>query len=371
MDINLTEEQEMLRTTARDFLAIECPPSLVREMAKDERGCPPELWRKMAEAGWMGLPFPEEYGGTGSNFLDLAVLLEEMGYACLPGPFFSTVVLGGMTILDMGNDSQKQELLPRIVEGDMLVTLALTEASARYDIDSVTVTATAEGNNYVINGTKLFVPDAHIADYIICVARTGKGVTPFLIETKNSGINCTLLKTIGGDKQCEVVFDKVKVSGDSMLGDSAGGKEKLESALRKATVAKCAEMVGGAQRVLDMTLDYAKTRMAFGRPIGSFQIIQHYCANMWTDLEACRFLTYEAAWKLSEGLAAVKETAIAKAFTSEAFRRIGAISHQIHGAIGISEDHDLPMYFKRAKAAEVTLGDADFHRELVATGIGL
>ncbi|MFC1592893.1 acyl-CoA dehydrogenase family protein [Candidatus Omnitrophota bacterium] len=371
MDINLNEEQEMLRTMARDFLTTECPMTFVKEMVIDERGYTGELWRKMAKVGWMGLPFPEKYGGTEGSFLDLAVLLEEMGYACLPGPFFSTVVLGGMTIMDMGNDNQKQELLSKIIAGDLIITLALTEPSATWDADGITVKATAGNGDYIISGTKLFVPDAHVADYIICVARAEEGITLFLVYAKSPGISYTPLKTIAGDKQCEVVFDNVKLPKGNIIGELGQGWDGLEGVLRKVTVSKCAEMVGGVQRVLDMTVEYAKDRVQFGRPIGSFQVIQHYCANMATSVEACRFVTYEAAWKLDKGLPSIMGVAVAKAYVSEAFRRTAAMSQQIHGAIGFSEDHDLPLYFKKAKASEVMFGDATFHLDKVAHEIGL
>ena len=371
MDFELTEEQKMLQDMARNFLAVECPKKLVKEMMEDERGYPPELWRKMGELGWMGLAFPEEYGGTGGSFLDFAVLLEEMGRACLPGPFFSTVVLGGMIILAMGNENQKQELLPKIAHGDLIVTVAFTEPSARYDIDGITTKAVADGNSYTITGTKLFVPDAHIADHIICVARVEEGVTLFLVESKSPGINCTLLKTIAGDKQCEVEFDNVRVLQENIIGKLGQGQNGLEENLRKATVAKCAEMVGGAQQVLEMTLGYAKERKQFGRPIGSFQIIQHYLVDMLSDVEASRFVTYEAAYNLSQGLRCTKEASVAKTWVSEALRRVTAVAHQIYGAIGYSRDYDLYLYFRRAKAAEVFLGNTNFHREVVAREIGL
>jgi alkylation response protein AidB-like acyl-CoA dehydrogenase len=377
MDLSLSEEQEMLKKMARDFFTHELPKTLVKEMAKDERGYPPELWRKMAELGWTGLMFPEEYGGSGGSLLDLAVLLEEMGRACLPGPFFSTVVLGGLTLLEAGSEEQKQELLPKIADGSLLVTLALTEPSARYTPDAVHTRAVKRGEEYVISGTKLFVPDAHVADYLICVARTGRGkkpeagITLFLVDARSPGISCTLLKTIAGDKQCEVVLDKVVVPERNILGRVGQGWKHIERVLQQATAVKCAEMLGGAQQVLEMTVAYAKERVQFGRPIGSFQAIQHHCANMATDVDGCRFITYLACWKLSEGMPAAKEVSMAKAWVSDAFRRVTALGHQVHGGVGFIEDHDMPLYFKRAKAWELMFGDADFHRELVAQHIGL
>jgi alkylation response protein AidB-like acyl-CoA dehydrogenase len=377
MDLGFSEEQEMLRTTARDFLTKECPSELVKKLAEDEKGYSPELWKKMAELGWMGLAFPEEYDGMGMTFLDLVILLEEMGRACLPGPYFSTVVLAGYTILEAASEEQKKELLPKIANGDLILTLALTEPSARYEPDAITIEASRDKDDYVINGTKLFVPDANVADYMICVARTKdgaspeKGITLFLVDAKGPGISITLLKTIAGDKQCEVIFNNVRVPKGNIIGELDKGWPVVDKILQKATVGLCAQMVGGAQKVLEMSVNYAKERVQFGRPIGSFQAIQHHCANMVTDVDGSKYITYEAAWKLSEGLPATTEVSMAKAWVSEAYRRVTLLGHQIHGAIGFCMDHDMPLYFKRAKAAEPTFGDADFHREMVAKQLGL
>jgi alkylation response protein AidB-like acyl-CoA dehydrogenase len=376
MDFSLTEEQEMLRTMARDFLATECPKEMVKEMAQDEKGYPPELWQKMAELGWMGLVFPEEYDGTGNNFLDLTVMLEEAGRGCLPGPLFSTLI-GSFVLLEAATDEQKKELLPRIANGEVIVTLALTEPSGRYEAEAVKVKATQSGDEYVIEGTKLFVSDAHVADYLIAAVRTNEGGDPadgislLLVDAKSPGISVTPLITIVGDKQCEVVLDKVKVPAKNLIGEKDKGWPIIESVLEKATVGLCAQIVGGAQQVLEMSVDYAKERIQFGKPIGSFQAIQHHCANMAVDVEGCRFITYQAAWKISEGMPAAKEIAMAKAWCSDAFRRVASLGHQIHGGIGFIEDHDMPLYFKRAKAWELLLGDARHHQDKVAQEIGL
>jgi len=377
MDFDLNEEQEMLRTSARDFLGKECPRALVREMVQDEKGYSPELWRKMTELGWLGLIFPEEYGGLGGSSLDFAVLLEEMGRACLPGPFFSTVVLAGFFILNAGTEEQKRDLLTRIAQGKSILTLALTEPTAGYDAASVNVEAISDNGDYIINGTKLFVPDAHIADYMICIARTGKGTVPeegitaFLVDGKSLGISCTVLKTIAGDKLCEVVFDKVRVPEKSILGKIDQAWVPVEKTLQQARVAKCAEMVGGAQQVLEISADYTKERIIFGRPLGSFPTIHRYVADMIMDVDSCRFLTYEAAWKLSEGIPCTMEIYMAKAWASDAYQRVAALGQQIFGGVGFIEDHDMPLYFRRAKAAQVTLGDSYFHRELVARELGM
>jgi alkylation response protein AidB-like acyl-CoA dehydrogenase len=377
MDLGLSEEQEMLKELARDFLQKECPKRLVRQLDESDEGYSSELWHKMAELGWMGLVFPEKYGGSERNFLDLTILLEEMGYNIVPGPFFSTVVLGGLTVLTAGSEEQKMEFLPKIASGGMILSLALTEPTASYDAALVKTKAIARDGEYVIKGIKLFVLNANVADYILCVARTKQtknpedGITLFLVDARSRGLKCTLLKTLARDKQCEVVFDSVTVSEESIVGERDGGWPIVKDVLQKATVAKCAEMVGGAQAALDMAVNYAKERVQFGRPIGSFQAIQHYCANMATDVSGSRFVTYKAAWKVSEGLPAALDVAIAKAWASEAYGRVTLSAHQIFGAIGFTMDHDIHLYYRQAKAAEIIFGDADFQRAIVARELGL
>ncbi|RLC68892.1 MAG: acyl-CoA dehydrogenase [Chloroflexi bacterium] len=377
MDLGLSEEQEMLKTSARDFLQKECPKKLVKQLDESDEGYSPELWQRIAGLGWLGLMFPDEYGGSGGSFLDLVVLLEEMGYNILPGPFFSTVVLGGLTILAAGNKEQKKNLLPRIASGETILTLALTEPSVGYDASSVKTTAVAHNGEYMINGTKLFVPDANVADLLLCVARTKEaenpedGITIFLVDAKSPGVECTLLKTLARDKQCEVLFNNASVPKENILGELDQGWPVVQDALQKATVAKCAEMVGGAQAALDMAVAYAKERIQFNRPIGSFQAIQHYCANMVSDVDGSRFVTYKAAWKVSEGLPATMDVAIAKAWTSEAYRRVTLLAHQIFGAIGFTMDHDLHLYYRRAKASEMMFGDSAFQRAIVSRELGL
>ena len=376
MDLALTEEQEMLKKMARDFLTAECPKSYVRAMEEDPRGYSPELWRKMAELGWMGLCFPEKYGGGGGTFMDLAVLLEEMGRALLPGPFFSTVVLAGYTLLESGSDEQKQRYLPAIARGELIATLALTEPSASYEPSGVALKATRRGANYVLDGTKLFVTDANVAGLVITAARTGRGkgpagITLFAVDAKKPGISVNPLVTIASDRQCEVAFKGVEVSPQDVIGQEGKAWPVIEKVLQRAAAAKCCEMVGGAQQVLEMTVDYAKQRIQFGRPIGSFQAVQHHCANMAIDVDGSRFITYQAAWMLSEGLPASKEVAMAKAWTGDAYRRVCALGHQVHGGIGFTKDHDMQLYFRRAKAGEVLFGDPDFHREKVAQEMGI
>ncbi|HEY49897.1 MAG TPA: acyl-CoA/acyl-ACP dehydrogenase [Dehalococcoidia bacterium] len=377
MDYALSEQQEMLKNTARDFLAKECPKTLVREMEKDEKGYSPELWKKMAELGWMGLVFPEGYGGSGLTVLDLTILLEEMGRALVPGPFLSTVVCGGLTILKWGSAEQKKELLPRIAKGELILALALTEPSASYFAEDITVKAAPDGDDFVVSGTKLFVENAHVADYLICVTRTkeGKnkkdGITVLLVDARSPGISYTLLKTFTADKQCEVIFDKVRVPKSNVLGKVDKGWQIVEDIIEQAAFALCPWMTGGAQQVLEMATEYAKEREQFGRPIGSFQALQHKCANMATDIAGARDITYQTAWKISEGLPYKKDISIAKAWINEAYRNACVEGTQIHGGIGITQDHDMQLYYRRAKGMEIAFGDADYHLELVAQEMGL
>ncbi|RJP65289.1 MAG: acyl-CoA dehydrogenase [Candidatus Abyssobacteria bacterium SURF_17] len=374
MNYDLTEEQSMLRESAHKFLADECSSELVRELVKDEKGFKRDLWQKMAELGWMGLPIPEKYGGSGMTFLELVVLLSEMGYYCLPGPFFSTVVLGGLTLIEAGNEKQKAEILSGLAEGSRILTLAWLEQAGTYTPSAIKLAAKLQDGQYILSGTKLFVPDAHVADTIICVARTGvepEDVTLFLVDAKSAGIKIALLDTLAGDKQCEVIFDKVAVPRSNLLGDVDNGWPILKKVLLMSAVAKSAEMVGAAQKVLEMAVEYAKVRTQFGRPIGAFQAVQHHCANMLTYADTVKYMMYGAAWKIASGLPFEKEASMCKAWVSDSHRKLVALGHQVMGGIGFMEEHDLQLYFKRAKAAEQMFGDADFHRELVAREMGL
>ena len=279
-----------------------------------------------------------------------------------------------MTIMEAGSEAQKREYLPRIAGGQIIVTLALMEPSARWDPAGVEATATAEGEGYVINGTKLFVPNAHVSDYLIVAARTGDGerdVTLFLLSRETEGVTQTLLKTIASDRQSEVAFHNVSVPSSAVLGEVNGGWPAIEKVLQLGAIGKCCEMVGGAEQVLEMTVEYAKQRVQFGRPIGTFQAVQHHCANMATDVESSRYITYQAAWHLAEGLPAQREVAMAKAWVSDAYRRVCALGHQCHGAIGFTKEHNMQLYSRRAKAAELAFGDSDLHLETVARAIGL
>jgi alkylation response protein AidB-like acyl-CoA dehydrogenase len=372
MDFGLTEEQKILRKSARDFLEVECPASVVKKMAEDEKGYSPQLWQKMARLGWQGLVFPGQYGGGGGTFLDLIILLEETGRALLPGPLLTTI-LGGTIILESGSEGQKAGLLPGIINGDIIISLALTEPSMRYPGSSLATRAVARNGRYIINGVKLFVPMAHVADYLICAARTNgdvkkdNGITSFIIDAKSPGITYTQLKTMGYDTQYEVLFDNLAVLAENILGEYDRGWEYItRKLLPMAILGQCAEMNGGAQKVIEMTVEYAKERVTFGRALGSYQAIQHLCSDMLMALESARVLTYEAAWKICRGLPCDLEVSMAKYKANECYMRVVRTGTQVQGGVSIIVDHDMPLYFRRAKATEITLGDSDFHLELIA-----
>jgi alkylation response protein AidB-like acyl-CoA dehydrogenase len=371
MDLGLDEQQEMLKNFARDFLEKECPETLVRQMEEDEKGYSPELWQKMAQQGWMGLIIPENYGGTGMDLCELVVLLEEFGRFLVPGPFISTVVLGGAPVMEAGTEKQKQWVLPKIASGEMIMTLALTEPSAKWTADGIQMEAKKDGSDYVLNGTKLFVPDAHVTDVMIVAARTGgsgeDGITLFFVKSDDPGVKFEQLKTIAADKQCEVTFENVRVQAESILGEEGKGWPIIEKTQKIATVAACAYLVGLSQMDFDTTLNYAKERVQFGRPIGSFQAIQHKLADAVIDVDGSRFITYKAAWSLQEGEPdADLMVSMAKAWASDASRRVVAHGQQIHGGIGFTKEYKIQLYFRRQKWMELMWGDADFHREKVA-----
>jgi alkylation response protein AidB-like acyl-CoA dehydrogenase len=379
MDFGFNEEQELLRSTARKFLENECSSQFVRARMAEPAGITAEFWAKLAEQGWLGLVYPEEFGGSGLAFVDLTVLMEEMGRAVMPGPFFSTVLLGGLAILEAGSAAQKKAWLPKIAAGEAKATLAWTEPNARWDAAGVTTSARKSGAGFILNGTKLFVLDAHIADVLVIVARVREaknsedGISVFLVPKGLRGLDVKLLPTMDQTRKlCEVSLGDVQVPGDALLGTEGAAWPALARVVERATVALCAEMCGGAQRVLDMTTDYAKIRVAFGRPIGSYQGVKHKAADMLVDVENAKSLTYYAAWAVDEKVPeATLAASMAKAYVSDAYRKVAGAGIQLHGGIGFTWEHDLHLYFKRAKSSEFTFGDATYHRERVAQLINL
>jgi alkylation response protein AidB-like acyl-CoA dehydrogenase len=332
----------------------------------------------MAELGWTGLIYPERYGGSGLDLVDLVVILEEMGRVVMPGPFLSTVLLGGSAVLDGGDDAQKERYLKAISAGELKATLAVVEPNGRWDASGVEATAVADSGGYLLSGVKLFVPDAHVADLVIVATRTERspgeeGISLFAIDVPKGGVTVTPLKTLDQTRKlCEVKLDQVRVGPEALIGPRGGGWPILKRVTDRAKVALCAEMCGGAERVLEMSVEYAKLRVQFDRPIGSFQAIQHKCANMLLLVEGAKSATYHAAWAVANDVPeASLAAAMAKAYTSDAYRTVAGEGIQIHGGIGFTWEHDMHIYFKRAKGSEVTFGDATYNRGLVAQLINL
>ncbi len=379
MNFGFSDEQELLRATARKFFEHECPSTVVRRLMDTPEGMEPGLWGKLAEQGWLGLIVPEGHGGLGLGLVDLVVLMEEMGRAVAPGPYFSAVLLGGGILMDAGSEAQQKEWLPRVATGEARVALAFMEPSATLGAAGIALQATPKGNGHVLAGTKLFVHDAHTADAVVVAARTAAagpaehGISLFLVPKGARGLEVTLLPTMDQTRKlCEATLRDVAVGAEAVLGAVDKGFAPLTKTLERATVALCAEMCGGAQKVLDMTVEYAKIRQAFGRPIGAYQGVKHRAADMLVDVENSKSITYYAAWAMDEGVdEAPLAVSMAKAHVSDAYRRVAAAGIQLHGGIGFTWEHDLHLYFKRAKGSEFTFGDATYHRERVAQLVNL
>ena len=366
----------MLRRAAREFLAKECGPKVVRKLMESEDGYDAALWKKIADLGWTALGIPEQYGGVGT-FLDLVVVLEEAGRALLPGPFFSTMGLAVPVILEAGTDGHKKGALAAIASGSARATLAFTEPSGRWDASSVALRAQPKGDGWLLDGVKLFVPDAAIADYLVVVARSRgegeEGITLFLVEGRPKGLTVKPVETLDMTRRwSELHFDGVQLDADSVMGAPDRAWPRLKRGLEWATAALCAEMVGGVQKVLETSTEYAKTRHQFGKPIGIYQAVSHKLADMLVLSESGKSATYYAAWAIdADAPDRSLASSMAKAYVSDAYRKVAGDGIQVHGGIGFTWEHDMHLYFKRAKSSEVTLGDATYHRELVAQALDL
>ena len=371
MNFAFSEEQEELRRFVRQFLEDKSPESAVREQMDTEKGYDDAVWNQMAEQlGLQGLIIPEEYGGSGFSYIELIVVLEEMGRALLCAPFFSSVVLAANALIHSGDEEAKAALLPGIAGGETVAALAFTEENGRWDESGITVEAAADGDGWRISGTKMFVIDGHTADVVLVAARTASGVSLFWCPSDADGLTSTALSTMDQTrKQARLDFDNTPVT---LIGAEGGGWAVLERVLDLAAVALAAEQVGGAQMCLDMSVQYAKDRVQFGRPIGSFQAIKHKCADMLLEVESAKSAAYYAGWcasELNDELPSV--ASLAKAYCSEAYFHASAENIQIHGGIGFTWEHPAHLYFKRAKSSELLFGDPTYHRELLAQRIGI
>jgi len=371
MNFAFSEEQEELRKMVRSFLESKSAETAVREQMETENGFDPAVWSQMAgEMALQGLAIPEAYGGQGFSFIELGVVLEEMGRALLCAPYFSSVVLAANALLESGDEDAKKTHLPGIASGETIATLATTEPSGRWDEAGITMEAKGSGKDWKLSGTKSFVLDGHTAGLIIVAARTGKGVSLFAVKGDAAGLTRTALSTMDQTrKQAKLEFADVAAT---LIGNEGDGGRILASVNDLAAVALAAEQVGGAQKVLEMAVQYAKDRIQFGRPIGSFQAIKHKCADMLLEVESAKSAAYYGMWCAAEKSDELPSVAsLAKAYCSEAYFHAAAENIQIHGGIGFTWEHPAHLYFKRAKSSELLFGDPTYHREQLAERIGI
>ena len=370
MTFAFSEDQQELRSTAARFLEEKSPSEKVRELMETEAGFDEGTWKQMADLGWFGMAIPEEHGGLGFGFVEITVLMEEMGKKLLPAPYFSSVILGANAILHAGTDAQRSELLPGIADGTTRAALAFVEPSGKWEIDSIELSATEKDGGWTLNGDKSYVIDGHTANLLIVAAKTDGGVSLFTVDPDAEGVTRTPLQTLDMTrKQAKITFANTPAT---LLGEQGKGAEALGRTLDQAAAALSAEMVGGSQQCLDMSTTYAKERYQFGRPIGSFQAIKHKCANMLMEVEMARSAAYYAGWAAAEDPDELPLAAsLAKAYCSDAYFHAAAETIQIHGGIGFTWEHDAHLYFRRAKSSEIYLGDATYHRELVAQKLGV
>ena len=372
MDFGFTKDQDLIRKSAREFFEKECPKEKVRELKTDKIGYDKKTWKKMANLGFMGLVIPEEYHGTEGEFLDLMIFMEEMGKNIVPCPFFTTVCQCAPAIDAFGSKAQKKAHLPKIAEKGDIYSYAINEEKADYSASDIQLTATAQGDDFVLNGTKLFVPYANSAKQLVVVGRTKQsdnpeeGITLFIVDAKSEGIEIEEIPTAVRDMKCEVRFNNVSVSKDNVLGEMDKGWDIVDYVLQYGAVLKAAEMSGGTQTALEIATKYAKERYQFGKPIGSFQSLQHLLVNMLTEVDGLKNLVYEASWKISDGTPDKMLNSMVKVKANNAYHRVCYDAVYVHGAIGWTEEMDISLYLLRSKANENDCGGTDLHKERIA-----
>ena len=376
MDLSLTENQELLKRTALEFMERECPKDTLLDMETLEMGCTEEIWRKASEIGWLGIAVPEEYGGSGSSLTDAAVVFEQLGRGPLSGPFFSSGVLGALIIVESASEEQRRRYLPGIASGQATVTLTLTEPNFGWGPESVQMHAQATADGFVLNGIKLFVHDALSATSLICAVRTDgngmadTGITLLMVDAQSPGISMRQLSGFLGWVG-EVSFDSVSVPRSAVLGAADLGWAPLQRASRKAIPILSAYKVGGAQAVFDMSVEYSRTRVQFGTPIGRFQRVQDHIIGIVNQLDAARWTTYEALWKLDTGRPAETSVHLSKAVASEAYYQACNAAHEVHAGVGVAREYGLTLHTKMSRTLYHYLGDPRYHRKRLAETLEL
>jgi alkylation response protein AidB-like acyl-CoA dehydrogenase len=377
MDFQFSEETTLIRNSAREFLKEKCPSDFVREMARDDTGFSKRMYKEMAELGWLGMLYDEAYGGSGNiagSFFDLFVILEEIGKVLLPSPFFTSAVMSGMIIDYAGDAKLKGDNLPEVIGGKKILTTALLNEKGKCDAEAPELKAMRNGNEgYALTGTRLLAPYAHVANGILVCANVLEdgGPTLFKIGAKADGLKQTALGTLTGEKTFALEFEGVPASAGDIIGGVGQGAACINAVLPKAMVLKCAEMLGGMEYIVDTTVGYVKERKQFGAPLGTLQVIHHYCADMTTLLETSRLLARQAAYLISKGMACDKEAAAAKAWLSDGYKKCTWTAQQLHGGIGFTEEYDIQLYYKHAKECELAFGDSRFQRSKVADAMGI
>ncbi len=374
MDVLPNEEEGKIRDSARAILEAECPPALVRKMEKDARGYDPVMWKKVSDLGWLAMALPEEHGGLGMPLVSLGIVMEEVGRAIAPLPLHSTLA-AALTIARFGSYTQKSAVLPAVIKGDAILSWAFHERDARLLPEAVQLQARQTTDGWVLNGTKMFVDNFIVANRCLVACRTApaaagrSGLSLFLVDTSSPGIDHQSLVTLAKDKQSEVTFKDVCVPAENLIGNAHDAWPEIEQMLDYATVLLCAQMAGAARKDLEFAIDYAKHRTAFGQPLGAFQSISHVCADAIVGIDGCGLLTYEALWKMDQGLTAHVEVSQAKAFCNDKCQEAARNAQVIHGGIGFMMELDLHLWYRRIAAWTMRLGTAFEHRARVARAL--
>ena len=371
MDIELNETQRQIQTTARDFFASNCPPDVVRDLEESDDGYSHEMWRQLADLDWLGLTYPERYGGSDGGLLDLFGIYQEMGRSLFPSPHLPSVIVAGETILRAGSEEQRQRVLPALAKGELLVAPALMEPSAEYGPEGVQLTAKAEGGGYRLDGAKILVPYAHVSDLMLVAALTAEGVTLLLMNTQSPGVTLEPMENIAGYRLFGVTFEGARVDASAVVGRPGEGWEALDPVLDRATVLQGAEIVGAGEQAMEMATEYAKERVQFGRPIGQHQSVQYLCSDVAIDTHLTSLLARQAAWRIDEGLPSKAEVSMAKAYGSTAAQHIVRQAQEVFAGVGFMMEHDMQLYTRRAKHWEFNLGDTTYHLEGVAQALNL
>lgn len=372
LDLALSESEEMLKKTAMDFMRRDAPQEVIQALQETDTGYSGELWRKVAEMGWLGIIIPEEYGGTGNTLTSAAALFEALGSGPLPGPYFSSAILGSQIVVEAGNEQQKQTILPSVANGEQILSLALTEPEYTWEPEGVGTIATSQDGDFVLDGVKLFTLDAAAATHFIVVARTAtepepaRGISLFLVDSQSPGVSVRRLPGYMAGRCFEVKLESVRVPGAAMLGDMNGGWPALRRAIDRSIPVLCAYKVGGCQTLFDMALEYSRTRVQFGRPIGRFQLVQEMIIEMVNHVDAARWTTYEALWKLDTQRPSAEGVHVAKAVASEAYWQVCTLAHRVFSGVSFSKKHPVTFHTRTSRSLYHQLGDPNHHRQQLA-----